>query len=743
MSAGAFKKELDLSLYTEVSSNFKVGLVGTFNKGVISTRTLITNVPMLETTFGKPIDNDVQCQGFFAAREYLRKGNQLYVVRAESAATNAGFSNGSIRGTTDESLDSGDDGVTGAVGVRELTPSVSPTFVSIGVLVGDTLEINDISSAGDNGFYLITAVAETKVTVDRDWPAGSLNGLTYTVWASKREGGADGVTSAAATREFDSATATFTTNGVVAGDTLYVYDSGTTDDNGYYTIVTVDSNTKVTVNRDFPVGGKTSLDYTVYGFNSPDTGDGSTAVAGEFSAATAMFDDHGVKAGDLLIIEDAVDTDSNGTYMISGLKVGSLDTVVEVSDLAWPSSETNLTYRVVPGCIIFTGGSEGTWCDGYDVSLAVNGYNAATFDVRIYDENDFLLETIFATDFASVVTGMSASDYMTAAVVATRAGPSLASSCTLDGGDNGITGIVDADFIGSVSTIGLQLFSNTEAVDIDCLVIPGKDAEAIGNALLSKAEDRGDCMFIPDGPFDATVDAPSEIIDWHNGTGGYGRTSSLSSSYGALYWSTLTVYDSYNAKSRELCSSAVALGVWAQSENATFPWFAPAGFKRGKVTGATSTYYSPDIGERKAMQENGNSVNPIVNFVRDGITIFGQKTLLRSTSALNRVGVRRGLLYLEKNILAAAKYLAFDPNDEATWRELIRLVEPLCEYMQDNRGLNDFLVICDTTTNTAAVISANKVISRILLKPTTTSEIIELQFALTAQSADFTELLAA
>lgn len=743
MSAGAFKKELDLSLYTEIASNLKVGLVGTFNKGPF-TRTLITNVPQLESTFGKPIDSDTYCQGFFAAREYLRRGNQLYVVRVESTANASVKAEGSIQGVSNESLDSGDDGVTSIPATREFTPAVSPTFVTIGVQIGDVLEIADVSSADDNGFYVITAVAETKVTVDRDWPTGSLNSLTYTIWTSKREEGTNGATSVPATREFTSVGATFQTNGVEAGDILYIYDGVTTDDNGYYVIDSVDSETKVTVDRNFPVGSKSSLDYTVYGYNHPDMADGDTSVDGEFSSATASFDSHGVVAGDILVIEDAVDTGDNGVYTISGLKVGSEETVLEVENATWTTgSLTNLSFRVLPGCILFSGATNGTWCTGYDVALQVNSYDGSKFDVLVYDENDFLLETIYSTDFASIATDMSSSDYLTAAVVAARAGPGLPGSCTLSGGDDGYTSIVAADYIGSSSAYGMQLFSNPEAIDIDVILCPGVSTQAVGDALISLAEDRGDCMTIVDPPFNATVDAPGEAIDWHNGTGGYGRTAAINSSYGAFYWSTLKVYDSYNAVTRELAPSAAAIGVWAQSQNASFLWFAPAGYKRGKVTGATDVYYSPSLGERTAMQTNSNSVNPIVNFETDGIVVFGQKTLLRTSSALNRINVRRMMLYLEKQALASVKNLAFDPNDEFTWREVIRLIEPLCEYIEANRGMNDFLVVCDESTNTEAVQEANKVVARIFVKPTKTAEIIELVFAVTSQSADFTELLAA
>jgi len=250
---------------------------------------------------------------------------------------------------------------------------------------------------------------------------------------------------------------------------------------------------------------------------------------------------------------------------------------------------------------------------------------------------------------------------------------------------------------------------------------------------------RGDCMFIADPPDFPTVSSVQDVIDWHNGVGGFGRTTALNSSHGALYWSWLQIFDPFNDKNRFTAPSGHAASVWAQSENQTFPWFAPAGTRRGLVRGASDVRLSPDPGERKAMQTGAN-VNPFVKFIQEGIAIFGQKTLLRTSSALNRVNVRRLLLFLERASLSAVKPMAFDPNDPATDREIVRLLTPIHEFAQDNRGLREFLIVPSSTDTDRA---NNKNVTRIFVKPTTTAEVIELQFILTAQNANFEELLAA
>lgn len=742
-AAGVYKKEVDLSLFIEIASELKVGFVGAFKKGPINERTLITNNSALETTFGKPIDDDVLGQPFFGAREYLGNGNQAYVVRVESSTSPAVIAKTGLRGTSDDSLATGADGVTSIPATRTLT-SAGSSFVTGGVLAGDILEVAD--GTADDGFYEIVTVAATILTVDRDWPAGSLSTLDFTVWSSKREAGTDGATSVQAARTFTSAGSTFLANGVAAGDILYVNDTGDTGDNGFYVVQSVTNETTLVLNREWREGELTGLTFTVYGPNHPAGTDGDTTTAGEFVSATAQFQLHGVKAGDLLIIEDATDTDNNGTYVIEGLKTAAEATTLEVNVGTWPGGVlTGLSYRVVPSPITFSGESEGDWANDYVITSRPNSNSGLDFDLEVVDDGGFVVETIFNLDTSNVEDELATnSDFLTADVITGRDGPGVTGAGILNGGENGTTGLSDADLLGNSNLkTGLQAFRNIEEVEVDLLLIPGYTSQNIGDGLQAMAErTRGDCMFIADMPDFPTISTPQEAIDWHNGVGGFGRTTALNTSHGAVYWSWCEIFDPFNNKDRWTAPSGHAASVWAQSENQTYPWFAPAGIRRGRVLGASDIRLSPDPGQRTAMQVSAN-VNPIVKFIQEGIVIYGQKTLLRTSSALNRINVRRMLLFAERASLQAVKPLVFDPNDEATDRELVRLVSPLLQFIQDNRGLREFLVLADDSTSPPEVRAANKLISKIFIKPTTTAEIIELQFILTAQNANFEELLAA
>lgn len=218
------------------------------------------------------------------------------------------------------------------------------------------------------------------------------------------------------------------------------------------------------------------------------------------------------------------------------------------------------------------------------------------------------------------------------------------------------------------------------------------------------------------------------------------RTTALNTTYGALYWTWQQVYDEYHDVDVWTAPSGHMAAVYANNDNLQAQWYAPAGFKRAKVTGSKDVRYSPDQDDRDALQGPGARVNPIVNFTGAGIYVFGQKTLSTTSSALNRVNVRRMLLYVEKVIATAARQLIFDPNDEVLEREFIQLVEPVLDDVLSRRGIREYSIQAATTDTDR---DNNKAVFKIFIKPTKAAEIIEIQFVLTAQGADFQELLAA
>lgn len=314
-----------------------------------------------------------------------------------------------------------------------------------------------------------------------------------------------------------------------------------------------------------------------------------------------------------------------------------------------------------------------------------------------------------------------------------------AKTTTLSGGDDGLASVLAGDYIGISSPVktGLQLFRSPQEIDLNLILVPGITIPAVLNEAISICEERADCMAILDTPDNYS---PQEVVDWHNGVGAFGDHQAFNSSYAAMYWPWVQIYDPYNNAEVWTPPSGHMAAVYAYTDFIADTWWAPAGFNRGHLTSGKNTRYVPDKGEIEHLYGNQNAINPIVKFPKEGIVVWGQRTLQRKPTALDRVNVRRLFLYAEKVIATAVKYLLFEPNDPATWRSFIRLVTPFLESIKNRRGLYDFRVICDETTNTPDLIDQNVMKGVILLKPTKAAEYIVVDFAATATGVKFDEL---
>jgi len=376
--------------------------------------------------------------------------------------------------------------------------------------------------------------------------------------------------------------------------------------------------------------------------------------------------------------------------------------------------------------------------DSYKVLVYYKGVLVETFDNLVLDDTKENYIFSYVTNNSKYV-----SLTKTAATV-----NSLASDIyTLSGGNSG-TGVTADDIIGQQTgstRTGLQIFRDVDNVDINILAVPGcstivpDSAKEIIAELIDIASSRGDCLALIDPPFGKGVDA---IVDWHNGkgTGSGDPDAALNSSYAALFWPWVEVYDSYSGQKIWLPPSGHVAAVMAYTDTVRDVWFAPAGLQRGVLVDCLDTEYSPDVGERDLLYGGLNRVNPIVNLPVDGITIWGQKTLLRSNSALTSINVRRLLNYAKKIVQVSVRHLLFEPNDEGTWRQFVNTVEPYFRTIKARRGLYNFTVICDQTTNTPDRIARGEMWAKIILQPTRAAEIIEVEFAVTNTGTVFSEI---
>lgn len=301
----------------------------------------------------------------------------------------------------------------------------------------------------------------------------------------------------------------------------------------------------------------------------------------------------------------------------------------------------------------------------------------------------------------------------------------------LSGGSDGIPSDPDNQddlLIGSrVAFTGLYSLSEPEQLDIDLVIIPGHSSTRVMQALIQMVQDRGDCLAIIDPPFGLTV---REIIQWSNGVHPL-NSYPLNTDFAALYWPWLSITDIDNGFDVWVPPSGTVAGAYARSDNLSFPWYAPAGLDRGLLTAVNDVYNRPTLLERDSMYGNGNAINPIVSFADSfGFVIFGQKTLQRRPTALDRVNVRRMLFYVEKQIKNLSRRLLFEPNDDATRRNFIGLAKGVLDFVTVNRGITQYNIQCDTILNTADVIDRNELRAKIGIIPTKAVEFIFIEFTI-------------
>jgi phage tail sheath protein FI len=187
--------------------------------------------------------------------------------------------------------------------------------------------------------------------------------------------------------------------------------------------------------------------------------------------------------------------------------------------------------------------------------------------------------------------------------------------------------------------------------------------------------------------------------------------------------------------------SVAVLGVLASSQASTDVWFAPAGFNRGGLTDGAAGIQVTGVTERLTSKERDTlydaNINPIASFPSSGIVLFGQKTLQEDQSALDRINVRRLVIYLKKQISILSTQVLFEQNVQATWDRFTGLVRPLLEGVQSRFGITDFRLVLDSSTTTDDLIDQNILYAKIMVKPARAIEFIAIDFSIMSTGASF------
>lgn len=281
---------------------------------------------------------------------------------------------------------------------------------------------------------------------------------------------------------------------------------------------------------------------------------------------------------------------------------------------------------------------------------------------------------------------------------------------------------------GSVSyKRALDSISNPDNVDLNLLVIPGviySQHPYVAQSAIDLCETRGDCFYIMDlVGLNQSVQEAVSIAE------------PLDTNYAASYYPWVRVADELTGKVMWAPPSVVLPEVYAYSDSVGAEWFAPAGLNRGGIPGAVGVKTRLSQTSRDELYEG--KVNPIAQFPQQGISVWGQKTLQRRASALDRVNVRRLLITVKKFIASSARYLVFEQNTEATRNRFLNIVNPYLSGIQQRSGLTAFRVVMDESNNTPDVIDRNILVGSIYLQPTRTAEFIKLDFNILPTGATF------
>lgn len=292
-----------------------------------------------------------------------------------------------------------------------------------------------------------------------------------------------------------------------------------------------------------------------------------------------------------------------------------------------------------------------------------------------------------------------------------------------------LSNVADDTDIGVVSAKrALDTVANPDAFDMNVLAVPGVHNLKVTDKARSVVNDRADTLFV----MDITGSTVAEAINLL-------KNREIDDNYSACYYPDLKLNDRTNNKIVRVSPSVAILGAIAYSDRVGQVFFAPAGLTRGGL----GQFDISDVCDRLTFGERNelydNKINPIATFPNEGIVVFGQKTLQVKPSALDRINVRRLLIFAKKTIAAAAKLLLFEPNNPNTWQRFINVVNPILEKIRQDQGLNRFKVVMDTSTNTNDLIDRNIMTGKIFLEPTKSTEFIDLSFIITNAGVSFGE----
>ena len=727
VSPGVYTIEKDISDYAPSINTSIVGIVGFASKGPTNKATLITSQNRLIDLFGNPSE-DIDGQALEGALEILETTNSVYFVRAagESAAdASAVLPVGSCPALM----------VSGPAAEADAAECFGGTAagslpLTIRVQVYDNQGTAKFTQNGGAGkdFTIPVGTADSQALALRQVIGGALDaeflgvheddsisngslGLSGAIVGSFAGSGAYMTAKACSSITFDEA------EGVDALRVINAPEGGTAtfgQEGALASSVTVHGST---------FASEGVVDTAAYLVESLYPGAGyNGGIRSNGDASGNSITVNGLGSHNFSFVTNQ-DGQASETFKASFVGSG-----VFIEDVI-NTGETNATSQYIKGNLIKDG------ADATVVPLTRFSDPAST----LFGSNDFNVRA--KKTLAGVTTESIGST--------TNGGRFLklveAPAKELAGGTNG-TGTANENATALIGDATQDPKTGMQALDdrllnIGIALIPGIYTQSVQNELVTLAERTQDFIALLAPPYG--IGGVQEAIDWSNGksssTAG-SRTAAINSSYAAIYWPHVKVFSTFDGKDRYFDPAIFGARQMAFTDGVADSWFAPAGFRRGRLTKPSETEIKLNQGDRDSLYSGGNVVNPIVNFPQQGITIFGQRTTQRNPTALDRINVRRLMIYIRKVILLATQRFVFEPNDEFTWSQIEGVLNPFLDDIRRRRGITEFRVVCDETVNTPIRVDRNELWTKVLVKPTKTAEILVFEINLTNQSAQLGNL---
>jgi phage tail sheath protein FI len=714
-SPGIVVREVDLTIGSVQPSSNKIGgIVAPFSKGPVDSPVLVENENDLLSSFGEPYSTDKHYEHWLTASSYLAYGGSLRVIRADDAQIKNAFV-GSATSIKIKSLDhyeelGYDENTIPGVVFAAKNPGSWGNGIKVAIIDSKADQIiSGVSTVGIN----TTIAVGYGVTQSLTGKVDSLSGTSVSLDGSFLKG---------IITEID-------------GSQVYVKILSRVSSDGEETLVdyqpdgtysfTETGSLDLVGNTGVSIGSTTyssetdwfnSQSITLTGFsiswNTIAPRPGTSSFAGPRGS---RFDEIHV-----VVIDDLGNITGNaGTILEKHIGLS------KATDAEFSAGSTSYWRKYIAK------GSPNIFAGGAPVGITTTGFDAGQFDLTTDNGWDQAAENI---TFAAAGSN----------------------TYTLSGGLNydGKTSLNDnGSLLPSLAELrsGYDLFANTENVKVDFLLMGSAGyskeiAQNIANKLISVAELRKDAIaFI--SPYrgsaltDTSIDTdvtvnPAEVVT-ANVLSFF--SSVASSSYAVFDSGYKYMYDRFADTFRYVPLNGDIAGLCARNDINNFPWYSPAGTTRGAILNAVKLAYTPSKSQRDRLYSS--RINPVVFSPGAGIILFGDKTGLARSSAFDRINVRRLFVYVEDAISRAAKDVLFEFNDEITRTNFVNTIEPFLRDIQAKRGIFDYVVVCDETNNTAAVIDANEFRADVYIKPARSINFIGLTFIATKTGVDFEEVI--